>query len=556
MKTKFVKSLAASVLGAGMTGISLYGMNPVGMAAYGAIQGSSLMAVPGIPLFLAAIYMQYGFLNTFKYAIVMFLTTAFIVTAKYMDKGTRQVNPYVAALATALSYGLMECTDVLMEQGNAKHYAVVGLSTILVFSMTALFGKLIEIFLGEDRIKYGSKLKRRQEDRNKTEKIAGNYEEKIRLMAESFEKMSRSIDQFGKWQKEGADFSGEAAVINEIWKKKLEENRSAVAMQLKEMSGILKDVTSDSYVFVSLEPGKEQRLRKLLKQKGITLKNMVILNNRRGIDEVNIILKAGKQKVTVKEVAELISSVIGKNVEFRKNAYAVIASEYRTYTFVEEPNFFVLHGAAKRVKDEKEISGDNFTCMELDSGQTLVSVSDGMGHGMKAYKESEVVMDLLEEMMKGGFSEEAAIRLINSVFTIDSDVANPAALDMGIIDMYSGVCDFMKLGAASTFVKRGKWVEAIKSTSLPIGSTGCADIETTSKKLYDGDFVIMMSDGIMESIEEEDKEKTIGEIILGIKEGKPEEMAKEILKKALAHTGREKDDDMTVLVTGIWDKCA
>ena len=44
-------------------------------------------------------------------------------------------------------------------------------------------------------------------------------------------------------------------------------------------------------------------------------------------------------------------------------------------------------------------------------------------------------MDLLEEMMKGGFSEEEAIRLIISVFTIDSDVANPAALDMGIIDM-------------------------------------------------------------------------------------------------------------------------
>ena len=202
------------------------------------------------------------------------------------------------------------------------------------------------------------------------------------------------------------------------------------------------------------------------------------------------------------------------------------------------------------------MSGDNFTCMELDSGQTLVSVSDGMGHGKKAYRESEMVMELLEEMMKGGFSEEAAVRLINSVFTIDSDVTSPAALDMGIIDMYSGVCDFMKLGAASTFVKRGKWVEAIKSTSLPIGSTGCADIETTSKKLYDGDFVIMMSDGIMESLVDEDKEKTIGQIIMDIREGKPEEMAKEILNQALAHTDRCKDDDMTVLVTGIWDKCA
>ena len=194
--------------------------------------------------------------------------------------------------------------------------------------------------------------------------------------------------------------------------------------------------------------------------------------------------------------------------------------------------------------------------MELESGQTLLSVSDGMGHGLKAYKESEKVLELLEEMMKGGFSEETAVRLINSLFTIESDAASPATLDMGIIDMYSGVCDFMKLGASSTFVKRGKWVEAIKSTSLPIGSTLSADIETTSKKLYDGDFVIMMSDGIMESIREEDKEKTIGEIILGIREGKPEDMAREILKKALSHADKEKDDDMTVMVTGIWDKCA
>ena len=33
-------------------------------------------------------------------------------------------------------------------------------------------------------------------------------------------------------------------------------------------------------------------------------------------------------------------------------------------------------------------------------------------------------------------------------------------------------------------------------------------------------------------------------------------MAREILKKALSHADKEKDDDMTVMVTGIWDKCA
>lgn len=556
MKTKLVKSLVAGCIGAALSGISLYGMNPVGMAAYSAIQGSSLMAVPSIPLFLFAIYFGYGLLSTFKYAIVMFLSAAFIVSMKYISENKRKVNVYISAMAGAVSYGLMESADVFMGQRQPGGYAIVALSTVLVFSLTVVFGKLIEIFLGEDRIRYDNRVKRKQNEKNRTEKLAGNYEEKIRLMADSFEKMSKSIDGFGEGQKKERNLTGEACIINEIWRKKLEDSRNAVALQLKEMSGILKDVTSDSYVFVNLAEEKERILRRRLRNRGVIVKNVVILNNRRGIDEVNIILRAGKKMVPLKEVGEIISDVLGKNVAFRKNPYAVVGKEYKTYTFVEEPNFFVIHGTAKRSKDEQSVSGDNFTCMELDSGQTLLSVSDGMGHGLRAYKESGVVMELLEEMMKGGFSEEAAVRLINSVFMIDSDVANPAALDMGIIDMYSGVCDFMKLGAASTFVKRGKWVEAIKSTSLPIGSTGRADIETTSKKLYDGDFVIMMSDGIMESIREEDKEKTIGEIILGIKEGKPEEMAREILRKALAHADREKDDDMTVLVTGIWDKCA
>lgn len=556
MKTKLAKSLLAGGIGSALSGIGLYGMNPIGMAAYSAIQGSSLMAVPSIPLFLLVVYFCYGLLDTFKYAIVMFLSATFIVSMKYMGENKRKVNVYISAMAAAFAFGFMECTDVFVLRSERVNYSMVGLATILVFSLTVVFGKLIEILLGEDRIRYDNKARRKEDERDRTEKVAGNYEEKLRMMAESFEKMSKSIDGFGRRERRERNLNGELDIMNEIWRRRLEDSRNAVALQLKEMSGILKDVTSDSYVLVNLAEDKEEELRRELRAKGIFMKNIVILNNRRGIDEVNIILKAGKKTLPLKEVGEIISGVLEKDVGFKKNPYALVNKEYTTYTFVEEPNFFIIHGAAKRSKDEQTVSGDNFTCMELDSGQTLLSVSDGMGHGIQACKESEVVVELLEEMMKGGFSEEASVRLINSILMIDSDIMNPTALDMGIIDMYSGVCDFMKLGAASTFVKRGSWVEAIKSTSLPIGSTGCADIETASKKLYDGDFVIMMSDGIMESIQEEDKEKTIGEIILEIKEGKPEEMAKEILKKALAHSDKEKDDDMTVLVTGIWDKCA
>lgn len=320
-----------------------------------------------------------------------------------------------------------------MDKAHSPGSMVILLCVILVFSLTALFEKMIEISFGEERIRSDRRIRQREQERHKTEKIAGNYEEKIRMMAESFEKMSKSIDGFDRLDRlhgGGRQFSGELGVINEIWQRKLEESRSAVALQLKEMSGILKDVTEDSYVFVSLSPEKEKCLRRKLKQRGIQVKNVVILNNRRGIDEVNIILKAGKQTVTLKETAEIISRVLGKPLPSGKTRMRPVAREYHTYTFMEEPNFFVIHGAAKRASEGLEVSGDNFTCMELDSGQTLVSVSDGMGHGKKAYRESEMVMELLEEMMKGGFSEEAAVRLINSVFTIDSDVTSPGQLSI------------------------------------------------------------------------------------------------------------------------------
>lgn len=86
MKTKLAKSLLAGGIGSALSGIGLYGMNPIGMAAYSAIQGSSLMAVPSVPLFLLVVYFCYGLLDTFKYAIVMFLSATFIVSMKYMGE--------------------------------------------------------------------------------------------------------------------------------------------------------------------------------------------------------------------------------------------------------------------------------------------------------------------------------------------------------------------------------------------------------------------------------------------------------------------------------------
>ena len=193
----------------------------------------------------------------------------------------------------------------------------------------------------------------------------------------------------------------------------------------------------------------------------------------------------------------------------------------------------------------------------MDSGQTLLGISDGMGTGIRAYKDSEMVLELIENLMMSGFGEETTLKLVNTLFVLEGENISPATVDMSIIDMYSGVCDFLKLGAATTYVKRGNWVETLRSTSLPMGGEECIDIESATKKLYDGDFVIMMSDGIVETAAKLNKEDKIGEIILRAKPGKPQDMADKILKDAIEVLGNKKEDDMTVFVTGIWnyEKC-
>ncbi|MEE1518113.1 MAG: SpoIIE family protein phosphatase, partial [Lachnospiraceae bacterium] len=339
---------------------------------------------------------------------------------------------------------------------------------------------------------------------------------------------------------------------NIIYKNKLKDSRRVIATQLQEIARILGESVDDTYDFHSISNEQMGLLTSRLRDAGIVLKRAVRLDNRRGISEIIVTMKAKRGKcVSVKEVTRIINLVFDKDTEIVKEKRRVIGTDMDTYRFKERPNFYVLHGLAKTSYDD--VSGDNFTFVSLDSGQTLLGISDGMGTGVRAYKDSEMVLELIENLMESGFGEETTLKLVNTLFVLEGEDLSPATVDMSIIDMYSGVCDFLKLGAAATYVKRGDWVEALRSTSLPIGGEECLDIESATKKLYDGDFVIMMSDGIIETAAKLNKEEEIGKLILEAKPGKPQEMADRILNDAIHLLGDVKEDDMTVFVTGIWN---
>ena len=75
-----------------------------------------------------------------------------------------------------------------------------------------------------------------------------------------------------------------------------------------------------------------------------------------------------------------------------------------------------------------------------------------------------------------------------------------------------------------------------------------------TEQIEDGDFVIMVTDGVMEHLHVKDACETMQEIIRGIDTVNPAEFSRDILEQVLLFTGGRVRDDMTVLTAEIWSR--
>ena len=562
MKGRVFKSAVVYVGGWLTTKLWIIGFHPVAVALFMATWCSRLIRVPIFPIITLGIISSSGFLVGIKYGLVM-LTIAIVLNI--MEEKHRRVPILQAVMLGGGVLLVMEAMDLYMSGKGYMQYGMAFLSTILAISLGIIFYKIIEMFqMPKGKVKEKTKKEAYKEQLDTYEERMNSVANAFAIMAKNMEKVANADilaveDMLPTWCEKEKQYCVQCQRFKrqvEIYRNKLNECRRIIVNQFNEMARILGECTENTYDFCVVTDLQRILLMDKLKQQGVSLEKVVRLNNRKGISEIILTIRAKKGKtVTISNISNIVEDVFGKNVEPVQETTKLIGKDMTTYRFKEKPNYFVLHGIASSGKEE--VSGDNFSYLELDNGQTLLGISDGMGTGSDAGRDSGMVLGLLENLMESGFDEESALSLINNVFALEGENVSPATVDMGIIDRYSGVCDFKKLGATSTFVKRGAWVEVINSTTLPIGGSAVADVEGLSKKLYDGDYIIMMSDGVVEPSEVSEQEE-LGNILVNLKSKKPKEMANEILEKVKEKWPNRRKDDMTVLVTGIWNysKCS
>ena len=218
---------------------------------------------------------------------------------------------------------------------------------------------------------------------------------------------------------------------------------------------------------------------------------------------------------------------------------------------VEAPNFTYQSGYICHRKGGESVCGDYSYMAPVNRQSMLLMISDGMGSGEPAFRQSEFLTESIADLIGAGFDKDCSIGLVNDMMSLKFRGESFATLDLCSVDLYSGMAEFVKYGAAVTFIKRDHWIDTIMSTSLPLGAVPDAKADVSVKKLFGEDIIFMCSDGLMDCIEEEDKVSCMKEYLCELETDTPEDMAAELYRKIMQRKPENEwqlKDDATLVV--------
>lgn len=329
-----------------------------------------------------------------------------------------------------------------------------------------------------------------------------------------------------------------------------QERQQALCGHVKELSRMLSKMAAEAFSYRPFPERLRRRVMMALRAEKIKVSDIYYLED----DHYSIGVKMSSEVQSgfgTGDVADMLSVLLDKRLLPAATSPAWLDREERIYVFLEEPRFLVVPGYAKAVKENEVISGDNYALIDTIDGEVCALLADGMGSGEVAGRDSEKVLELMEKLLDAGTDPDAAIGLLDNDLAV-SPGQNMSTLDMCSLDLYSGMCRFRKAGAAATFLKSNSYVELIQIASLPLGIFRDRENEVVVREIIENDYIIMVTDGVIDALEESGYEEVLQRYIEDLPNVSPGEMAQRILQFALHISGGRVADDMTVLVLGIY----
>lgn len=364
--------------------------------------------------------------------------------------------------------------------------------------------------------------------------------------ADSFYELARSYD--GSFCPETED---RLEILSE---RRLWENRQILKSHLQEMAKIMTEAAGEVICYRPMEEKKKRLVIRAMREEGIRADNPCYIIGDDGREAIVITLSTGKRgSISAEEVADMLSVLLNRRLQLSVGSPFMVEQEPRSYVLEGEARFVALTGFARVTEEDETVSGDNYAVLEAERGKLTVMLSDGTGSGEQAAEDSGKVLDLMEKLLEAGYGAEAAVEMVNTALFVTGEDRNHPTLDVCSMNLYNGESEFRKVGGAASFLRREGDVKVLAEGNLPLGVFQQTRIQPISINLRDGDYLFMMSDGVIDAFSGQGYENAVCRAIGDMREQNPGELAEKLLRMALIAAGGRVRDDMTIAVIGIWE---
>ena len=198
--------------------------------------------------------------------------------------------------------------------------------------------------------------------------------------------------------------------------------------------------------------------------------------------------------ITATELSEALASAcegfsLDTPAYYRRGAFVLADISVR-------PRLRVKCAGAVLPFGEDGVCGDVIETFEGEDGVFHALLCDGTGSGAQARQSARFVHDFMQSALDATLPTDKLLRLLDEVIRRKSPEAS-STLDLFSLDLVRGGADFYKLGAVSSFIKRGESLFSIRSKSLPLGVLeGSMLGERVNASIEPGDIVVLLSDGV------------------------------------------------------------
>lgn len=341
--------------------------------------------------------------------------------------------------------------------------------------------------------------------------------------------------------------------VEKIWQKNVMESRNVIPEQIYSLSEILTKISSELFNEEEFFGEEEKKIGTMLRKHGYPAVRTEVKKGRNARFTAEVFLEdCNGRKNCQKELENIVSQALGVKMQLEEGDCKNRGREECFLFFKEKESLNVTTGIARLKKNNASISGDSFTFLKTKEGKYIVAVSDGMGSGIEANKLSETAIGLFEQLLDCGLSVRLSLSLVNMMMS----VRNPeqyATMDISAIDLYTGETEFYKMGAMPTLIINERNMDMVQVNNLPAGLHKGNPLQSYRRKIGDGEFLIMMTDGVYENIGNGDTDSMLKAVLNGKKTLNPQEMAEHMLKN-VCDSNENAPDDMTVLVAKLWKR--